>query len=170
MHLFVCLQRLIWVQGQATPIGCTTSAVRSIRKQKGAPHTSPLRSMYRSAERLRVSHGASFGGPEADELGKISLRSALNDMGCRGDKMEFDHGKYEVDDAICRNGRYDLTFDKNFRLTGKEFKAALRPRDRGEYYGSGHKRSGDYDRPGRGRDWDNYDRRDTHPRDSEIRR
>jgi hypothetical protein len=101
---------------------------------------------------------------------KSSLRSALKDIGCRGGKMDFDDGKYEVDDAMCRKGRYDLTFDKNFRLTEKEFEAARGLRDHDEYYGSGRKRSGDYDPRGRDRDWDNYDRRDTHPRDSEIRR
>jgi hypothetical protein len=101
---------------------------------------------------------------------KSSLRSALKDMGCRGGKMEFDDGKYEVDDAMCRNGRYDLSFDKNFRLTEKQFEAARGPRDHDKYYGSGRKRSGDYDRPGRDRDWDSYDRRDTLPRDSDNRR
>ncbi|GLI95458.1 hypothetical protein [Methylocystis echinoides] len=103
---------------------------------------------------------------------KSSLRSALKDMGCRGGKMELDDGKYEVDNAMCRNGRYDLTFDKKFRLTEKEFEAARGPRDHDEYYGSGsaRKRSGDFDRPGRDRDWDGYDRRDAHSRDSDNKR
>ncbi|WP_363352183.1 PepSY domain-containing protein [Methylocystis echinoides] len=79
---------------------------------------------------------------------KSSLRSALQDMGCRGGKMEFDDGKYEIDDAMCRDGRYDLTFNKKFRLTQKEFEARderVGRRDRDESaYGSGRKRSRDY--------------------------
>lgn len=66
---------------------------------------------------------------------KSSIRSAMKDMGCSGGKMEFDDGKFEVDDARCRGGKqYDLTFDRNFKLTSKELE------DNGGrgHYGSGH--------------------------------
>jgi len=63
---------------------------------------------------------------------KSSIRSAMKDIGCSGGKMEFDDGRFEVDDAKCQGGkRYDLTFDRDFKLTNKE------PEGRSEYYGSG---------------------------------
>ncbi|MGJ0454064.1 MAG: PepSY domain-containing protein [Methylocystis sp.] len=64
---------------------------------------------------------------------KSSIRSAMKDMGCSGGKMEFDDGRFEVDDARCRGGKkYDLTFDQNFKMTSKELENG-----RGGYYGSG---------------------------------
>lgn len=48
--------------------------------------------------------------------------------------MEFDDGRFEVDDARCRDGkRYDLTFDRDFKLTNKEPESRA---GRGQYYGS----------------------------------
>ena len=42
-------------------------------------------------------------------------------QGCSGGKMQWDDGRYEVDDATCRDGRkYDLKFDAQFRLIKKE--------------------------------------------------
>jgi len=56
-------------------------------------------------------------------------------MGCSGGKMEFDDGKFEVDDAKCQDGkRYDLKFDRNFKMTSKELEDK---NGRREYYGSG---------------------------------
>jgi hypothetical protein len=65
---------------------------------------------------------------------KSSIRSALKDMGCSGGRMEFDKGRFEVDDARCQGKRYDLTFDQNFKLTNKEFEGRT---GRNGYYGSG---------------------------------
>ncbi len=69
---------------------------------------------------------------------KLSIRSAMKDIGCSGGKMEFEKGRFEVDDARCQGGkRYDLTFDRDFKLTNKEAEG------RSEFYGSGrHDRSG----------------------------
>jgi hypothetical protein len=48
------------------------------------------------------------------------LLAALQAQGCSGGKMEFDDGKFEVDDATCSDGkRYDLDFDTSFRLIRK---------------------------------------------------
>ncbi len=66
---------------------------------------------------------------------KSSIRSAMKDIGCAGGKMEFDDGRFEIDDARCQGGkRYDLTFDRNFKLTNKEFEGGT---GRNGYYGSG---------------------------------
>lgn len=49
------------------------------------------------------------------------LVAALKAEGCSGGKMEFDDGKFEVDDAQCADGKeYDLDFDLNFKLIKKK--------------------------------------------------
>jgi hypothetical protein len=49
------------------------------------------------------------------------LQAALREQGCSGGKMEFDDGKFEVDDARCADGKtYDLEFDSSFRLIKKK--------------------------------------------------
>ena len=64
---------------------------------------------------------------------KSSIRSAMKDAQCSGGKMEFDDGKFEVDNAKCQDGkRYDLTFDRNFKMTSKELEDKAV-----QYYGSG---------------------------------
>jgi Peptidase propeptide and YPEB domain len=52
---------------------------------------------------------------------RAKLLSAIATAGCTGGKLEFDDGQYEVDDARCSDGRrYDLKFDRDFRLIRKE--------------------------------------------------
>jgi hypothetical protein len=54
-----------------------------------------------------------------EERAKLAL--AIAAAGCSGGKLEFNDGKYEVDDAICGDGQtYDLKFDADFRLIKKE--------------------------------------------------
>jgi hypothetical protein len=49
------------------------------------------------------------------------LVAALQAQGCTGGKMEFDDGKFEVDNAKCSDGRtYDLDFDTSFKLLKKD--------------------------------------------------
>ena len=49
------------------------------------------------------------------------LNAALKQEGCSGGKMEFDDGKFEVDNAVCADGKtYDLDFDGSFRLIKKK--------------------------------------------------
>jgi hypothetical protein len=53
------------------------------------------------------------------------LQAALKEQGCSGGKMEFDDGKFEVDDARCADGKpYDLEFDSSFRLIKKKLEQA----------------------------------------------
>jgi hypothetical protein len=52
---------------------------------------------------------------------KTRLVAAVADAGCTGGKIEFDDGKFEVDDAKCNDGKnYDLKFDASFALIKKE--------------------------------------------------
>ena len=49
------------------------------------------------------------------------LNAALKQEGCSGGKMEFEDGKFEVDNAVCADGKtYDLDFDSSFRLIKKK--------------------------------------------------
>jgi hypothetical protein len=58
--------------------------------------------------------------PVTDEE-RAKLAPAIAAAGCSGGKLEFDEGKFEVDDATCIDGQtYDLEFDANFRLIKKE--------------------------------------------------
>jgi hypothetical protein len=60
------------------------------------------------------------GRPVTDQE-RTKLEDALKAQGCSGGKMEFDDGKFEVDDATCADGKkYDLDFDKAFALTKKK--------------------------------------------------
>ena len=47
------------------------------------------------------------------------IQAALQAWGCLGGKMEKETeatGVYEVDDAKCRDGQYDVKLDKDFRV------------------------------------------------------
>ena len=52
---------------------------------------------------------------------RAKLVSAVSAQGCSGGKMEFDDGKYEVDDVRCNDGKtYDLDFNRSFELLKKK--------------------------------------------------
>jgi hypothetical protein len=52
---------------------------------------------------------------------RAKLVSAVSAQGCSGGKMEFDDGKYEVDDVRCNDGKiYDLDFSPTFELIKKK--------------------------------------------------
>jgi hypothetical protein len=47
------------------------------------------------------------------------IQAALDAQGCRGGKMEKEaegSGYFEVDDAKCKDGQYDIKLDKDFKL------------------------------------------------------
>ncbi len=52
---------------------------------------------------------------------RTRLVAALQAEGCTGGEMEFDDGRFEVDDARCTDGKkYDLEFDRSFKLIKKD--------------------------------------------------
>jgi hypothetical protein len=52
---------------------------------------------------------------------RTKLTAAVATEGCSGGEMEFDNGRYEVDEVQCGDGRrYDLDFDRAFKLISKE--------------------------------------------------
>lgn len=56
------------------------------------------------------------------EAERVRLEAAVKAEGCSGGRMEFDDdGEFEVDGAICADGRkYDLDFDQNYKLVKKK--------------------------------------------------
>ena len=52
---------------------------------------------------------------------RAKLTAAVAAQQCTGGEMEFDDGKFEVDDAKCSDGKtYTLDFDAQFQLVKKE--------------------------------------------------
>jgi hypothetical protein len=52
---------------------------------------------------------------------RTQLVAAMKAEGCAGGSMEFDDGRFEVDDARCADGKqYDLDFDTAFKLVKKD--------------------------------------------------
>ena len=48
------------------------------------------------------------------------IKAALEAWGCSGGKMEKEtegSGYFEVDDAKCKSGQYDIKLDKDFNVT-----------------------------------------------------
>ena len=71
--------------------------------------TTPVTATYAAADRAVT----------AEE--RAQLVAAMAAAGCEGGEMEFDDGKFEVDDARCADGKeYDLDFDRSFKLIKKE--------------------------------------------------
>jgi hypothetical protein len=47
------------------------------------------------------------------------IKAALEAFGCMGGKMEKEtegSGYFEVDDARCKDGQYDIKLDKDFKM------------------------------------------------------
>ncbi|UPJ49139.1 hypothetical protein IVB30_40275 [Bradyrhizobium sp. 200] len=47
------------------------------------------------------------------------IKAALENLGCTGGKMEKEtegSGYFEVDDAKCKDGQYDIKLDKDFKM------------------------------------------------------
>ena len=68
-----------------------------------------------------VAGGAALADRAVTDQERTQLVAALQAQGCSGGKMEFDDGKFEVDDARGADGNtYDLDFDRSFKLVKKD--------------------------------------------------
>ena len=73
-----------------------------------------------AASMIALASVALAGRPVAEEE-KAKLVAAVTTQQCSGGKMEFDDGKFEVDNARCNDGKsYDLDFDASFKLISKK--------------------------------------------------
>jgi len=70
---------------------------------------------------LALSTGAAIADRPVTQQESEQLEAALKEQGCSGGKMEFDDGKFEIDDSKCADGKtYDLDFDASFKLIKKK--------------------------------------------------
>ena len=70
---------------------------------------------------LSLAAGSALADRPVTDQERTQLVAAMQAQGCSGGKMEFDDGKFEVDDARCADGKtYDLDFDKSFKLMKKD--------------------------------------------------
>lgn len=53
---------------------------------------------------------------------RARLVPAISALGCSGGKMEWDESDrhFEIDDAVCADGKYDLKFSADYQLIKKE--------------------------------------------------
>jgi hypothetical protein len=70
---------------------------------------------------LVLTAGIALADRPVTEQERAHLVQAIASQGCSGGKLEFDDGKFEVDDATCADGKkYDLHFDQAFNLLKKK--------------------------------------------------
>jgi hypothetical protein len=66
-----------------------------------------------------ISVHAADVSPEA----KAAVEEAITELGCSmdaGDEIEANGDGYKAEYVLCADGQYYLTFDKDYKLTGKE--------------------------------------------------
>jgi hypothetical protein len=54
---------------------------------------------------------------------KAAVEETITELGCSvdvGDEIEADGDGYKAEYVLCADGLYYLTFDKDYKLTGKE--------------------------------------------------
>jgi hypothetical protein len=51
---------------------------------------------------------------------KASVTKALAEIGCTSEDIDAEGGGYEADDTTCKDGKYDITLDKDFKIVNKE--------------------------------------------------
>jgi hypothetical protein len=68
---------------------------------------------------LSMSMAAALADAPVSEADAQKIRVTLQSWGCSGGKMEQEtegSGVYEVDDAKCKDGQYDIKLDKEFKV------------------------------------------------------
>jgi hypothetical protein len=66
-----------------------------------------------------ASMSAQAGAPVSAEA-TAGVTKALAEIGCTSNDIETEGGGYEADDATCKDGKYDITLDKDFKIVNKE--------------------------------------------------
>jgi hypothetical protein len=51
---------------------------------------------------------------------KASVTKALAEIGCTSEEIDAEGDVYFADDATCKDGKYDITLDKGFKVVKKE--------------------------------------------------
>jgi hypothetical protein len=76
---------------------------------------------------VAVGFGAFFvaAPARADDVGADALKAiekALAEIGCKveADDVDATDDGYEADDVKCKDGEFEVSFDKDFKITSKE--------------------------------------------------
>ena len=62
---------------------------------------------------------AQAGAPVSADA-KASVTRALAEIGCTSEDIDAEGDVYFADDATCKDGTYDITLDKGFKIVKKE--------------------------------------------------
>lgn len=108
---------------------CRACAQRATRRSVGLSHSSnrppgkredKMKSLLMSFLGLVIAGSpAALADTPVSPAETEKIQAALQAWGCSGGKMEKETeatGVYEVDDAKCRDGQYDVKLDKDFRV------------------------------------------------------
>ena len=69
---------------------------------------------------LGLAGGAALGGRPLTNQERAQVALSLQAHGCSGGAIQFDAGRFEVDNARCGDGKtYDLEFDRSYKLLSK---------------------------------------------------
>ena len=66
-----------------------------------------------------ASMSAQAGAPVSADA-KASVTKALAEIGCTSEDIDAEGDVYFADDATCKDGTYDITLDKDFKIVKKE--------------------------------------------------
>ena len=66
-----------------------------------------------------ASMSAQAGAPVSADA-KASVTKALAEIGCTSEDIDAEGDVYFADDATCKDGTYDITLDKGFKIVKKE--------------------------------------------------
>ena len=66
-----------------------------------------------------ASMSAQAGAPVSADA-KASITKALAEIGCTSEDIDAEGDVYFADDATCKDGTYDITLDKGFKIVKKE--------------------------------------------------
>jgi hypothetical protein len=72
---------------------------------------------------LTLAGGISAYAADASAEAKAAVEKAIVETGCSmdvDDDVEADGDGYKTEDVQCKDGQYFMTFDKNYKLTGKK--------------------------------------------------
>lgn len=68
---------------------------------------------------LLLTAGAAFADEKVSDAEAKKITDALAAIGCSGGEMEKESegtGVFEVDDATCKDGQYDIKLDAEFKV------------------------------------------------------
>ena len=72
-----------------------------------------------SALAFAASMSAQASAPVSADA-KASVTKALAEIGCTSEDIDAEGDVYFADDATCKDGKYDITLDKGFKIVKKE--------------------------------------------------